>query len=85
MSHLAQPPQRRSGRLIVTYRDGIDSESARAANAAVGARMLRPMAIAGVAVVVLPPEVDVAQALATLQRQHGVLAAEPDGQVFPSG
>ena len=67
-------------RVIVFYRDGVDSNSARAANAAVGATLLRPLAVANAAVVSLPEGMSVEEAIRLFKLQPGVTLAEPDGR-----
>lgn len=65
-------------RVIVFYRDGVESASARAANAAVGATLLRPLAVENAAVVSLPAGMPVAEAIRLFMQQPGVTLAEPD-------
>ena len=67
-------------RVIVFYRDGVDSASARAANAAVGATLLRPLAVENAAVVTLPEGMPVEEAIRLFKLQPGVTLAEPDGR-----
>lgn len=67
-------------RVIVFYRDGVDSDSARAANAAVGATLLRPLAVANAAVLSLPQGMSVEEAIRRFKQQPGVTLAEPDGR-----
>ena len=67
-------------RVIVFYRDGVDSASARAANAAVGATLLRPLAVENAAVVTLPEGMPVEEAIRLFKLQPGVRLAEPDGR-----
>lgn len=65
-------------RVIVFYRDGVESDSARAANAAVGATLLRPLAVENAAVVSLPTDMPIAEAIRLFMQQPGVTLAEPD-------
>ena len=65
-------------RVIVFYRDGVESDSARAANAAVGATLLRPLAVENAAVLSLPAGMQVAEAIRLFMQQPGVTLAEPD-------
>jgi len=65
-------------RVIVFYRDGVESASARTANAAVGATLLRPLAVENAAVVSLPAGMPVAEAIRLFMQQPGVTLAEPD-------
>lgn len=65
-------------RVIAFYREGVESESALAANAAVGAVVVRPLAIGDAALLAVPGATDVEQILETLRRQPGVAEAEPD-------
>lgn len=65
-------------RVIVFYRDGVESASARAANAAVGATLLRPLAVENAAVLSLPAGMPVAEAIRLFMQQPGVTLAEPD-------
>jgi hypothetical protein len=65
-------------RVIVFYRDGVESASARAANAAVGATLLRPLAIENAAVLSLPAGMPVVEAIRLFMQQPGVTLAEPD-------
>lgn len=65
-------------RVIVFYRDGVESDSARAANAAVGATLLRPLAVENAAVVSLPAGMPVAEAIRLFMQRPGVTLAEPD-------
>jgi len=65
-------------RIIVFYRDGVESASARAANAAVGATLLRPLAVENAAVLSLPAGMPVAEAIRLFMQQPGVTLAEPD-------
>ena len=65
-------------RVIVFYRDGVESDSANAANAAVGATLLRPLAVENAAVLSLPAGLPVAEAIRLFMQQPGVTLAEPD-------
>jgi hypothetical protein len=62
--------------LIVTYKDGPKSATAQAANAKVGTIFVRPMGSGDAAVVTLPPDADVDQAIATFEAQPGVTHVE---------
>lgn len=61
--------------LIVTYKDGPDSASANAANAKIGAIFVRPLD-RDHALVSLPANADLDQAMAQLRQQPGVTAVE---------
>jgi len=65
-------------KIIVFYRDGVESDSANAANAAVGATLLRPLAVENAAVLSLPAGLPVAEAIRLFMQQPGVTLAEPD-------
>lgn len=65
-------------RVIVFYRDGVDSSSALAANAVVGATFLRALAVGDAAVLSLPAGADLDDAILKLKQQPGVVEAEPD-------
>ena len=67
-----------SSRVIVFYRDGVESASARAANAALGATLLRRLAVENAAVVSIPAGMTIAEAIGLLMQQPGVTLAEPD-------
>lgn len=62
--------------LIVTYRDGPKSATAQAANAKVGTIFVRPMGSGNAAVVTLPPDADIDQAIAAFKAQPGVTDVE---------
>jgi hypothetical protein len=68
-------------RLIVFYRDGVESDSAHAANAAAGVTLVRPLAVAGAALVMAPAHTRVEDTLRLLREQPGVVEAEPDRRV----
>lgn len=65
-------------RLIVTYQDGPTSPAAQAANAKVGSIFVRPMGAGKAAVVTLPPDADLDQAMTVLKSQPGVIHVEID-------
>ena len=62
--------------LIVTYKDGPKSAAAQAANAKVGTIFVRPMGSGDAAVVTLPPDADIDQAIAAFKAQPGVTDVE---------
>jgi len=62
--------------LIVTYKDGPKSAAAQAANAKVGTIFVRPMGSGDAAVVTLPPDADIDQAIAAFKAQPGVTHVE---------
>ncbi len=65
-------------RVIAFYRDGVESESARAANAAIGATVVRPLSVGDAAMLALPRNSDLDDALEQLRSQPGVVEASPD-------
>lgn len=67
-------------RLIVTYKDGPKSAAAQAANAKVGTIFVRPMGSGDAAVVTLPPDADIDQAVAAFKAQPGVTHVEIDAR-----
>jgi hypothetical protein len=62
--------------LIVTYQDGPTSATAQAANAKVGTIFVRPMGAGNAAVITLPSNADIDQAIATFKAQPGVTHVE---------
>lgn len=72
-------------RVIVFYRDGVDSNSALAANAAAGATFIRALAVANAALLSLPEDADMDAAILRLKQQPGVIDAEPDRMFTISG
>ena len=67
-----------TSRVIAFYRDGVESESAQAANAAIGATVVRALTVGDAAVLALPGGSDLDGALQQLRRQPGVVEASPD-------
>lgn len=72
-----EPPST-TARVIAFYRDGVESESAMAANAAIGATVVRPLSVGDAAMLALPHDSDLDAALEQLRRQPGVAGATPD-------
>jgi hypothetical protein len=71
-------PTNQAARIIVTYRDGPTSESATAANQAIGVRVVRTLATGHAVLVELPAGMSLDEGLDRLRAQPGVRHAEPD-------
>lgn len=66
--------------LLVKCADGPSSRSARAADAAVGALLVRPFNAIGWHLVSVPDELSLGEAMERYRRQPGVLAVEPNAE-----
>ncbi len=71
-------PDSSDTRVIAFYRDSVESESAKAANAAIGATVVRALSIGDAAVLALPRDSNLDVALQQLRSQPGVIDAATD-------